>query len=46
MLNLDLGCILWILCVNVWNKVWGVGVLNQGLRLKVWFWGVGSQTRL
>ena len=36
MLNLDLGFILWNLCVNVWNKVWGggVGVLTLELRLE------------
>ena len=38
MLSLDLGFILWNLCVNVWNKVWGgggVGVLTLELRLEV-----------
>ena len=35
MLSLDLGFILWNLCVNVWNKVWGVGALTLELRLEV-----------
>ena len=38
MLNLDLGFILWNLCVNVWNKVWGVGVSNEGLRSGLGAW--------